>query len=215
MLAVIWPDQSQHRTSADKVLGILRQHGLTASELAESERLAGLESFASGRGWHRATGLDRLSNEEARVIAARIVARLRGKIPMTLDQANRLATAIGAACARVLPDASTTSATVRRHEIEAAILDAGRATLGALDFAAFSEAVALGHWPFPTRGNVCPRSSSARSASVPAVESDRRLSTHSGQSRLPIADGQRPKLAGVQPNQARHRHGDRGVANNH
>jgi hypothetical protein len=44
-----------------------------------------------------------------------------------------------------LPDTSTTSASVRRLEIVSAILDAGRATLGNVDVATFSEAVALGH----------------------------------------------------------------------
>jgi hypothetical protein len=118
---------------------------LAGSELGESERLDALKSFASGREWYRPTGLDRLIDEEARVIAARIIARLRGKIAMTSDQANRLEIAISEACARVLPDTSTTSASFRRLEIASAILDAGRAMLGNVDFATFSEAVALGH----------------------------------------------------------------------
>jgi hypothetical protein len=104
------------------------------SELAESERLEALKGFGTRRDWYRATELDQLSDEEARVIAARMIARLHGKISMTSDQANRLATAISVACARVLPGASTTSSTVRRHEIAAAILDAGRAVLGDVDF---------------------------------------------------------------------------------
>ena len=149
MLAVVWRDPLAHRSGCNRVLGILRQHGLMGSELAESERREALSSFTSGKDWYRPTGLDRLSDEEARVIAVRIVVRLREKMPMTLDQANRLETAIGVACARVLPNASTTSATVRRHEIASAILDAGRAMLGDLDFVIFSEAVALGHVALP------------------------------------------------------------------
>jgi hypothetical protein len=149
MLAVVWPDPLAHRTGGSLVLGILRQHGLTGSELGESERLDALKRFASGLDWYRPTWLDPLSDEEARVIAARIIARLRGKMPMTLDQANQLETAISAACARVLPDVSTTSTSGRRHEIASAILDAGRAMLGDLDFVIFSEAVALGHRALP------------------------------------------------------------------
>jgi hypothetical protein len=150
MLAVVWPDSSAHRRNSDKVLVILTRYGLMASELAESERLEPLESFASGCDWYGPTGLDRLSDEEARVIAGRIIARLRGRIPMTLDRAKRLETAIGVACARVLPDASATSASVRRHEIASAILGAGRPMLGNLDFVIFSEAVALGHRSLPS-----------------------------------------------------------------
>jgi hypothetical protein len=149
MLAVVWPDQLAHRSSSGRVLGILRQHGLMGAEFGESERLDALKSFASGRDWYRPTGLHRLSDEEAQVIAARIIARLRGKMPMTLDQANWLETAIGVACARVLPDVSTTSTSVRRHEIASAILDAGRAMLGDLDFVIFSEVVVLGHRALP------------------------------------------------------------------
>jgi hypothetical protein len=149
MLAVVWPDRSAHRSSSDKVLGVLTRYGLVASQLAERERLEAHKSFASGRDWYRAAGLDRLSDEEARVIAARIIARLRGKMPMTLDQADQLETAISVACARVLPDASATSASVRRHEIASEILDAGRTMLGDRDFATLSEAVALGHRALP------------------------------------------------------------------
>jgi len=61
----------------------------------------------------------------------------------------QLETAISAACAQVLPDISTTSTSVRRHEIASAILDAGRAMLGDLDFVIFSGAVALEHWALP------------------------------------------------------------------
>jgi hypothetical protein len=149
LLAVVWPDSSAHRHSSDKVLVILTRYGLMASELPKSERLEPLKSFASGRDWYRPTGLGGLSDEEARVIAARIIARLRGKMPMALDQAMRLETAISVACARVLPDVSTTSSSVRRYEIASAILDAGRAMLGDLDFVIFSEAVALGHRALP------------------------------------------------------------------
>ena len=145
MLAVVWRDPLAHRSGRSRVLRILKQHGLMGSELGESERLDALKRFASGRDWCRPTGLDRLSDEEAQVIAARIIARLRAKIPMTSDQADRLEIAIGVACARVLPDVSTTSTSVRRHEIASAILDVGRAMLGDLDFVAFAKAVALGH----------------------------------------------------------------------
>ena len=149
MLAAVWPDSSERCPGSDKVLLILTRYGLMASELAESERFEPLKSLASGCDWYGPTGLDRLSDEEARVIAGRIIARLRGKIPMTLDRAKRLETAIGVACARVLPDASTTSTSVRRHEIASAILDAGRPLLGDLDFVTFAEAVALGHRALP------------------------------------------------------------------
>jgi hypothetical protein len=149
MLAVVWSDPSAYRPNASQVLKVLRQFGLMASGLEESERREALSGFTSGKDWYRPIGLDRLSDEEARVIAARIIARLRRKMPMTLDQANRLETAIGVACARVLPDVSTTSASVRRHEIASAILDAGRAILGDLDFVVFAKAVALGHRALP------------------------------------------------------------------
>lgn len=149
MLAVLWPDPSARRSGAGAMLSLLKRHGLKASEVEGNERREALAAFASGRNWYRPSALNRLSEEEALVIAARMVARLRARIEVTSDQAERLVTSITNACARILPNASATSAPVRGEEIGAAILGGGREVLSAAELTVLAEAAALGHRPLP------------------------------------------------------------------
>ena len=147
VLAIVWPHTTNALQSANQLLQILRRHGLTASELEQSEQADALKDFGSGDGWYRPTELNRLSDQEARIIAARMVSRLRMKIAIGPDQTQLLVTAITEACASTLPNASATCATDRRDEIAAAILRAARPVLNSASFAVLADAVALGHRP--------------------------------------------------------------------
>ncbi len=147
MLAVVWTDWSTCRSETRPLPTLLKRYGLGAAELEGGERREALAAFGFEGNWHRPSALDRLSEEEARVIAARMLARVRARIDLPDDQARRLETSISEACARILTDASTTSATMRRDQLATAILDAGRRVLGAANQPALAEAVALGHRP--------------------------------------------------------------------
>jgi len=125
----------------------LRRHGLTASELEQSEQADALKDLGSGDGWYRPTELNRLSDQEAWIIGARMVSRLRMKIAIGPDQTQLLVTAITEACPGTLPNASATCATDRRDRSPQRFLRPRGHCLNNASFAVLADAVALGHRP--------------------------------------------------------------------
>jgi hypothetical protein len=69
---------------------VLKPHKLTATELKRSERAQPLRRFSSATGWHRADAMDQLSEEEAGIIAARLVRRVQAKTPLSKAKATTL-----------------------------------------------------------------------------------------------------------------------------
>lgn len=132
--------------------GILRpprHRGLKATKRDGSDLHQAIATFDPGHDWHRAMELDRLSEEEARVIAARLVHRLSGKVTLTRDQANRLIEAMSEACAVILTNAAATTVAERLDQISSAVRIVGRELLDDSGVAALDEVVALGHRPLP------------------------------------------------------------------
>ncbi len=91
MVAVVWnPDaKKKARREAEKIL-----EGQKASKVGGSKQAKALAEFNSGKGWYRGSEVDRLSEEEAGVIAARWVRRLQAKTTLAKDKAEGLAAAL-------------------------------------------------------------------------------------------------------------------------
>lgn len=88
MLALVW---KRATPSAQTVKALLLAHGLTMEEEIKGiEREQALNDLASGIGWYRGAQVDRLSEEEAEVIAARLVRRLHGRLPLPDGQSETL-----------------------------------------------------------------------------------------------------------------------------
>jgi hypothetical protein len=105
-----------------------------------AERESLLDSLAAARGWYCAPELDRLSVEEASVIAERMVQRLMGSTAIATADAARLAKGIADACERVLTvEAPEGRDTRLRH----AILQAGRAHLPPREFDSLQRVLAF------------------------------------------------------------------------
>ncbi len=83
VLAVVWAEGFEDRAATERLLSILHRGGLTATKLAGNDLLQAIASFSSGHDWHRPMQIDQLSEEEAEVIAARLVRRLGGKLTLT------------------------------------------------------------------------------------------------------------------------------------
>lgn len=66
---------------------LLARHGLNGTALRGEERARALKGFLSGAGWYRGTEVDRLSEKEAEIIAARLVRRLRARLPLSDEKA--------------------------------------------------------------------------------------------------------------------------------
>ena len=89
-LAIIWKEGTSAAARAMAVVAIRTAHKLSADELTGAARDTALESFHSGGGWHRGADVDRLSEEEAGIIADRLVLRVMAKAPAISPKAELL-----------------------------------------------------------------------------------------------------------------------------
>jgi hypothetical protein len=86
-VAVVWKEAAKRkaRRDAEKTL----KEG-EVSKLSGEAQAKALADFKSGKGWYRGADVDRLSEEEAGVIAARWVRRVRTKTTLTEEKAQGL-----------------------------------------------------------------------------------------------------------------------------
>jgi copper chaperone CopZ len=85
-IAVVWKagsDVTARRNVAAKLTD-------DAKEIQGEPRDQALKSFLSGTGWYRGADVDRLSEEEAGIIAARLIRRVELKSPLPNDKAQQL-----------------------------------------------------------------------------------------------------------------------------
>jgi hypothetical protein len=86
-IAVVWKpqlDAGTRRNVAEK----LKEDD--ATELQGELRDESLKDFLSGKGWYRGADVNRLSEEEAGIIAARLVRWVQAKTPLAKDKAERI-----------------------------------------------------------------------------------------------------------------------------
>ena len=83
-IAVIWKPESDASTRS-KVVAELKED--RAIELDGKSRDEGVKDFLSGKGWYRGADVDRLSEEEADIIAARLVRWIQAKTGLPKDKA--------------------------------------------------------------------------------------------------------------------------------
>jgi hypothetical protein len=89
-LAIVWKDGTATAERSVAVMAIRKAHNLPAVELTDGARDAALQSFRSGGGWHRGADVDRLSEEEAGIIADHLVLRVIAKAPTISPKAELL-----------------------------------------------------------------------------------------------------------------------------
>jgi len=149
LIAVIRTATGGGTKDADPALAVFRKHRISVQSLRGARFTKALNEFASRSGWHRAADVDQLSNEEARIIAARLVARLRARAALPEIGTRALEAAVAEACAHELIRNPTQSASARKRRLASAALAAARTRLDAPACAAFAEVVRLGHRPLP------------------------------------------------------------------
>src|SRR5260370_13241010 len=93
-IAVVWKPESDASTRS-RVVAELKED--RAIELDGKSRDEAVKDFLSGEGWDRGADVDRLSEEEADVIAARLVRRVRTKTALATAKAEWLKRALAAA----------------------------------------------------------------------------------------------------------------------
>ncbi|HYS54620.1 MAG TPA: heavy metal-associated domain-containing protein [Thermoanaerobaculia bacterium] len=139
-LAVGW---KQKAVSLEELNRLLAGHGIAANAVSDAASTELLASFHSGQGWFDAASVDRLSEHEAGVIAARLVKRLADKVTLTAEQRTTLVNSIEQSCRnRFIAGAPGDS--------EKEMLAAAReAHLDSRALAALREVAARGYRPLP------------------------------------------------------------------
>jgi copper chaperone CopZ len=82
-IAVVWNPEAEtaaRRNVAAKLTD-------DAKEMEGKQREEALKSFLSNKGWYRGADVDRLSKEEAGIIAARLIRRVEAKTPLPKEKA--------------------------------------------------------------------------------------------------------------------------------
>jgi hypothetical protein len=147
LIAVAGTQTATVAEGADPVLAVFRKHRIAVEQLHGKRFVRALKDLASRSGWYRGADVDRLSEEEARAIAARFVARLRARLALPDRRAIALEAAVEKACVNQLIRVPTHSAVARKRRLASAVLAAARDQLDAREYAAFADVVKLGHKP--------------------------------------------------------------------
>ena len=145
VIAVNWAKDSTSASRTEAITTIEKTRDLTMPELIGEKRETALMEFGAKANWYRAPDVDRLSEEEARIIAARLVRRVRATVTLSDKQADELERSLAAACKSTLIDAGKAPGQSRKLEM----LGAGRKHLSEKGMAALKQAISLGYRPLP------------------------------------------------------------------
>ncbi len=87
IIAVVWKPESDAETRSKVATGLKEDR---TTELQGDSRDKEVQDFLSGKGWYHGADVDRLSEEEADIIAARLVRWVQAKSSLPKDKAERL-----------------------------------------------------------------------------------------------------------------------------
>ncbi|HKR30950.1 MAG TPA: hypothetical protein VJT08_10740 [Terriglobales bacterium] len=139
-IAVVWKPESDASTRG-KIVAELKED--RAIELDGKPRDETVNDFLSGKGWYRGADVDRLSEEEADVIAARLVRRVQAKTALAKDKAEGLQRALADAYRQRLTNKISRDQELSRFQ------DIGREYLAKDQVSILKEAIESGVLPLP------------------------------------------------------------------
>ncbi|HEU5246967.1 MAG TPA: hypothetical protein VFU09_07755 [Candidatus Udaeobacter sp.] len=140
-IAVVWKPESDASTRRKVVAELKEDHAI---ELDGKPRDEAVNDFLSGKGWYRGADVDRLSDEEADVIAARLVRRVQAKTALAKDKAEGLQRALADAYRQRLTNKISREQELSRFQ------DIGREYLEKDQMAILKEAIESGVLPLPS-----------------------------------------------------------------
>ncbi len=111
-IAVVWKPESKAKARRGVATKLKEQE---ATEIKGKPRDEAITEFLSGNGWYRGAEADRLSEEEAGIIAARLVQRVEAKTTLPKEKAEALQRAL----ADALKKRFIASATEGNNEMKA------------------------------------------------------------------------------------------------
>jgi len=146
VLAVVWSEEATKGQREEGARLLADRLASAPKEVAGAEREKRLAEFLGVSGWYRGAAVDRLSEHEAGVIAARLVRRIRAEVSVADDKADALAAALEAAMKQRFTD-SAGVAKLSKEQLADALEQAGRPHLDDTGAAALRKAVAAGLRP--------------------------------------------------------------------
>ena len=150
VLAVVGSDRNREARTKT-VLALLREifEKDVATELQGEARTMELASFRSNAPWYRGAQVDALSIEEADIIAARLVHRIKAKMALSEDKARLLTASFADILKARFIRSSDAPRTGDQKPRDEQLRDIARAQLGTAGVSAFNEAIAKGERPAP------------------------------------------------------------------
>ena len=142
-IAVVWKERMASRKRAKIVQAVLSEPKV--HELKGDARAQAFQTFLARRDWYRGTDVDRLSEEEAALNAAKLVRKIRELISVTDAKASTLQREFTAVLARKLTQGGS------REETEAALMKVCQQHLEEKDIAILHEAHQSGAFSHLTR----------------------------------------------------------------
>jgi copper chaperone CopZ len=122
IVAVVWKSDA-NAESRSNVAADLKED--RAIEMDGKSRDDAVKDFLSGKGWYRGADVDRLSEEESTIIAARLVRRVQQETELTKDKAEGLQRALAVAFAKQIIEGtgSQNGVAVRLEDVAGKYLD--------------------------------------------------------------------------------------------
>jgi hypothetical protein len=141
IMAVVWSAQSTPGQRSKALKSIFKEANIEVKELSGETRRQALNTFDQKTAWYRGAEVDRLSEEEAGVIAARLVGRIRAKIAVSDQKAKTIEQGFTDAIKQKLTGKST------KDDAQATMIKICRQNLNEKDVAILQEAFAAGVCP--------------------------------------------------------------------
>jgi hypothetical protein len=89
-MALVWKSEAKLTGRVPALKAVSGEGQFDARELEGVERKEALQDFLAGHGWFRGRDVDRLSEEEAGIMAARLVKRIQAKVTLSAADAETL-----------------------------------------------------------------------------------------------------------------------------
>ena len=147
-MAIVWEEPGSARSRLRSLNSLLKNGELSATDLPRDEQARAVNEFNSQTGWYRAEGMDQLSEEEAGIIAARLMRRIQQKTELSQEKAETLRIAMTNTLRDRLVGLSEQPARSPAEEREAFLRKAAE-YLSEIEVAALRDAIASGFRPLP------------------------------------------------------------------
>lgn len=147
ILAIAWDPKIPASRRAEITTSIFKVHEIAAEEVTDDDRRRVLMDFSSDAPWYGSEALDLLSDEEAAVIAARLVRRLQAKATISGETARNLEVTIADVFRERFTGREEGKPTRTAAELETDALQEVSSLLDEKTLVAFKEVIALGYRP--------------------------------------------------------------------